>query len=286
MPSFSERMGFTEPKQIQVRDLDDALRNSLWNVCKAYWFTKKPDKHGLGAQHYLADADMYDIAVYIYKHFHKEPVDDVPEETDTFIKKTLALFQSDDWFVVLNLVEFLREQFRSGSTDQQSFTRDINYVLEREKSAYRFVDGILSPLSNQTEVHEVESAMRKAGRFAGVATHMRTALGLFSKKPEPDYRNSIKESISAVEAAARVIAGLPKATLGEAIKQIDEKHPLHGAFKEGILKLYGYSSDEAGIRHALTETATNVDEADARFMLVSCSAFANYLISRYDEVSA
>ena len=119
-------------------------------------------------------------------------------------------------------------------------------------------------------------------RFAPVSEHVRTALEFYSKKPQPDYRNSIKESISAVESAAKIITKLSTATLDEAIKVIDQTHSLHGSFKTGILKLYGYASDEGGIRHSLTE-ATNIDEADARYMLVSCSAFANYLISSYDK---
>lgn len=128
-------------------------------------------------------------------------------------------------------------------------------------------------------MQELEHAARHGDRFAPVAEHVRTALELYSKKPQPDNRNTIKESISAVESAAKIITGLPNATLDQAIKAIDQRH---ASFKKGILQLYGYTSDEGGIRHSLTE-ATNIDEADARYMLVSCSAFANYLISRYDK---
>ena len=41
---------------------------------------------------------------------------------------------------------------------------------------------------------------------------------------------------------------------------------LHGAFKSGIEKLYGYASDEDGIRHSLSDVTANVDVADAVFM--------------------
>lgn len=51
-------------------------------------------------------------------------------------------------------------------------------------------------------------------------------------------------------------------------------HPaLNGAFQ----KLYGYTSDAGGIiRHALLEE-DSLDFKDAKFMLVSCSAFVTYL---------
>lgn len=138
-------------------------------------------------------------------------------------------------------------------------------------------------MSSEADIGEIEIASNQDDKFRPVSAHIAAALSLFASKPTADYRNSIKESISAVEAAARLIAQSPTATLGDAIKRIDAKHSLHGAFKDGILKIYGYTNDKGGIRHSLNEDA-NVDEADARFMLVFCSAFANYLISRFDEV--
>ena len=90
-----------------------------------------------------------------------------------------------------------------------------------------------------------------------------------------NYRNSIKESISAVESIARVVSGRDKATLGDALKAI-KRGQLHPALKEGFLKLYGYTSDEQGIRHAMLDEP-NLTAADARYFLVSCSSFVNYL---------
>ena len=44
-------------------------------------------------------------------------------------------------------------------------------------------------------------------------------------------------------------------------------------------KLYGYTSDEGGIRHSLLEQSS-IDEAEAKFMIVACSAFVNFCIQR------
>ena len=60
---------------------------------------------------------------------------------------------------------------------------------------------------------------------------------------------------------------------------VDKKYPLHGALKEAFKKLYGYTSDAGGIRHGSLDLA-NVDYDLAKYMLVSCSAFINYLISK------
>jgi hypothetical protein len=48
--------------------------------------------------------------------------------------------------------------------------------------------------------------------------------------------------------------------------------------------MYGYTNDTEGIRHALLEEPT-LDADDARFMLVSCSAFVNYLKSKVSKAT-
>ena len=56
---------------------------------------------------------------------------------------------------------------------------------------------------------------------------------------------------------------------------------LHGAFKSGIEKLYGYTSnDQEGIRHSLSDATTTVDGADAVFMFGACASFAAYLVEK------
>jgi hypothetical protein len=114
------------------------------------------------------------------------------------------------------------------------------------------------------------------GPFKPVNAHLKKALDLLSDRKKPDYRNSIKESISAVEAICNLITSNTKATLGQALKEIEEKAKLHSALKKAFNSLYGYTSDAEGIRHALLDESS-LDFEDAKFMLVSCSGFINYL---------
>jgi hypothetical protein len=46
-----------------------------------------------------------------------------------------------------------------------------------------------------------------------------------------------------------------------------------------LSRLYGWTSDAGGIRHAIKD-ADEVERTDAQFMLVNCSAFVNYLFER------
>ena len=142
----------------------------------------------------------------------------------------------------------------------------VNGFLESENAAYRFVDSEVIEITDKQEIAAIEDAI--SSNIRSISEHSRRALELLSDRKSPDYRNSIKESISAVEAAARLSASKDKATLGDCIKAIDDKHGLHPALKEAFLKLYGFTSDSGGIRHAMTETGFKPTYADANLCLL------------------
>jgi hypothetical protein len=89
----------------------------------------------------------------------------------------------------------------------------------------------------------------------------------------------MKESISAVEALCKILAKNDKATLAPALDAVTQKVQLHPKLREGFKAVYGYTSDDHGIRHALKDDG-QPEEEDARFLLVSCSAFVNYLTEK------
>lgn len=97
-----------------------------------------------------------------------------------------------------------------------------------------------------------------------------------TNRPTPDYRNSIKESISAVEALCRGI--ISENTLGDALKKLEKNGVTIPVFlKSGFEKLYVYTNNEkTGIRHALMDDAETPQYDEAKFMLVACSVFVNY----------
>jgi len=63
------------------------------------------------------------------------------------------------------------------------------------------------------------------------------------------------------------------------LKKTGDGDALHPALREALEKLYGYAGDDDGIRHALSDKS-DLDSHDAKFMLVACSAFVNYLRGR------
>jgi hypothetical protein len=150
----------------------------------------------------------------------------------------------------------------------------LNEILERENSAYRLVGQEILEVTDTNQIAAIQKALEVPA--SPVRAHFSTALSLLTDRAQPDYRNSIKESISAVEAACREVASQPKATLGDALKKIPKLHP---ALMKAFSSLYGYTNDADGIRHALLEEP-NLTKQDATFMLVACSAFVGFLYEK------
>ncbi|UKL35844.1 hypothetical protein L7G49_16675, partial [Klebsiella pneumoniae] len=83
-----------------------------------------------------------------------------------------------------------------------------------------------------------------------------------------------------IESLCKKISGNEKGTLGDCLKTIEDKGHIHPAMKRAFQQLYGYTSDQGGIRHALTDDSEEPTLEEARYMLVICSAFSNYLVSK------
>lgn len=91
----------------------------------------------------------------------------------------------------------------------------------------------------------------------------------------PDYENSIKESISAVESCLMVLLNRPNSTLGKIIKEAE----LDPDIERLISQAYGYASNRAFVRHGGTEPST-LGKAEAEFFLEFAASSIVYLTSR------
>ncbi|MEW5547093.1 AbiJ-NTD4 domain-containing protein [Pseudomonas soli] len=278
---FSQRMGLAPVHVVaQTESIDGELLVSLWNViCLQLFSQYRPGNH-IGID-ILAHSNFNELALKVYSGFFKKPVDFAPESWKSFKQELRDFFFKSPWHRIYSFLEFLVSINYGNSSGQ--LVREFNKVLERENSAYRFLSGCVTPITSTEEVKEVESAIGKSDRYAGVRTHLQTALGLLTDRENPDYRNSIKESISAVESLAKKLVDDDKATLGQALKTLETKHGLHTSLKSAFMTLYGYTSDASGIRHGLLDGDKPCTKADARFMLICCSAFINFAIDSIEE---
>jgi len=169
-------------------------------------------------------------------------------------------------------------QFTDESTNY--FVEEVNEALEKENAGYRFVHRKFIPITSDAEVAEVlKVATPTSTVLAPVSKHIQQATDLLSDRQTPDYRNSMKESISAVESLCKFISGLQDKTLGPALKKTTEILGLNEDLRDGFHKIYGYTSDDHGIRHSLKDM-DHPEQEDARFLLVACSAFVNYVTEK------
>ena len=139
-------------------------------------------------------------------------------------------------------------------------------------------------LTSEEEIQAITSAIQKLKdeQLLGASKHLSKAVELLALKPIPDYRNSIKESISAIESVVKKIVNEKGGGLDKALAILDNKVKFHGAFKSGLLSLYGYTSDVDGIRHPILEEK-DIGFDETKFMLVSCSALVNFLIAKAEK---
>ncbi len=154
----------------------------------------------------------------------------------------------------------------------QEITKEFNEVFKKQCLGYRIINGKITDIEEEEENQSVDEAVKHS-------PHIEKAITLLYDRESPDYENSVKESISAVEQVCKKIADVPNATLSGCIKRVELKTKLHPALKEALLKLYTYTSDESGIRHASLGNM-NTSFEDAKFMLVIYSAFCNYLLEK------
>lgn len=255
--------------------MDAELRVGLWNALGVYYWHHIGDTHPTAAT-----ASTYELCLALWWDYFKEPLDTLGEYWFKVHGKLRQYFFDCEWYEVYDFVEFVAQNHPVESTNED-FMQVCNIVMERERSAFRFVGGQITEITSAEEIEEIEEAIESSSSPKLVGDHLKSALTLLADRKTPDYRNSIKESISAVEAICNTVAGSSSATLGQALKALEKKNTveLHPALKDGFIKLYGCTSDADGIRHALLKES-NLDFEDAKFMLVSCSAFVNYLTTK------
>ncbi len=181
---------------------------------------------------------------------------------------------------VLDIVEFTCRWLDSNIDNKKGTAFGLlNELFEQEFVGYRFVNGRILAVSDEVEINEIEEACDNP--VYGCKAHIQKAVDFLADRKHKDYKNSIKESICAVESMCRVIIRNDCATLGDALKHLEKGGmEIHPCLKQAFLKLYGYTSDTGGIRHAEGMAESLVSFEDAKFILVCCSAFVNYLLAK------
>ena len=282
MALFSERYGYTKASDVIIREqITKEIQNA---ICSCY--DKLPDLFSEVTDSYQdAKAKYRHLEQYLWVYFLNERAANFSDGRTYHVVATVFIEnKSNAWYKKLDIIEKTIQYLRNFDAKNHkfysvasNFIKLLNSAFERLNFAYRIINDEIVEITSEQEIKTIETAIDNSAR--NVKMHLNRALELYAQRPDGDYRNSIKESISAVEAFCREKTG--ENTLGKALNKLEKNGIVFpDVLKHAFDKLYAYTNQpDAGIRHALMDdTGVYTPKAEeAIFMLVSCSAFINYL---------
>ena len=277
--SFSEAQGYEEiPAPLQLKALPGNARTRIWNLLFVHLDSSKATEEFVGG--FRIGHGWDDIFRDAHANFHNLPLDAWTTEFETNRRMLRGYIESKPFNKVFDLIQFVLRHPKC----RPEFIRAMKRKFAECRLAYT-IDAArpptILPAATPEEgkaVVDALSTLRKAG-LSGSAAHLRKAAERINAG---DCAGSVRESIHAVESVARQLDPGAEKTLKPALAALEKRGALHPALKDAFSKLYGYTSDEQGVRHALLDRANaQVDRDEAVFMLGACASFASYLWRRH-----
>ena len=205
MTLFSQRIGYRPlSKAIQRESIDVDLKNGLWNALQiAIWSNwYEPDQFG---NNYAETNIVEQLIDTIWLKYFKLPLDEKPLyhrfHNSRIYNKFRVHFYNGEWWETYDFLEFILKNAEQDWSIHLNII--VNKYLEEENAAYRIIENEIVEITDENEIDAIEEAI--SSKVETVAQHMHRALEMISDKSDPDYRNSIKESISAVEAMCQYV---------------------------------------------------------------------------------
>jgi hypothetical protein len=257
------------PSQLKTKQISSELRAKLWRTI--YVMMDSAKLHVTSSFYIMGDPWKEIMQSWHVDREHK-PYDEFNKKFEKVVEIAKIIIFSKNYISVFDFVQFVLRHRKC----PKEFKDDVDRVLQDSRAAYRVIDDTILPISDDEEVEVVRKdlAAVRGSKFVGTYAHLQSASSHLSRG---DFAGTVRESIHAVESACRQLE--PQATtLGPALKKLDERGLVHPSLKDAFLKLYGYSSDEEGVRHALVlKDSATVEESEALFMFSACTAFVGYL---------
>ena len=272
------------PTMLAYGELDRHLRNRIWDVLFSRFSGLISSTHD-DAPHFTQQA--YKVAVHFLRevsHYPMDEAEDIASDPSKFIYHLKEIVFKGKYYDCLEAVQFFVRV--DPYPDRWSIASLLAHVLNDPLSPYIVVDFPPKTIiprgdENEQEAFEKNWAIIKASTFEGAKTHLRKSVESLNAN---DAVGAVREAIHAVEGAAQLVSAKSNASLGDALNVLKKDKGLNSVLGEAFSKLYGYTNNEKGIRHALRENDNaNVGQEEALFMFSSCTAFVAYLARKYPE---
>lgn len=136
---FSQRVGQTPPKKlVQYKSIDRDLRNGLWNAFTLSFLNKVSFPRN--SYSYTKDSNLSLMITNLWMHQFKLTIDRIPlkfSETKTVLRER---FYDAEWYKLFDFLEACVKYGYDKSSNVDYFIKLCNFHLERENSAYRFIN--------------------------------------------------------------------------------------------------------------------------------------------------
>ncbi len=283
--SFSQRVGeVTLPDAMKLGNVSRQFRAALWRVV---YKRIKAETNTFWGDTYDDDSSISAYIALYQEKIREVYYDEVKRRPSAQLRLMKQTITESSYHDVLTLIEFFLRL--SVATKDNKFRQILLRLFELTPIAY-FVDNrniapTTCPRQDQISGETVAAAMMdiRKGGLSGPEKHLTKAAEFIN---EGRYSDSIVQSAHSIESVARNIAPDDCKTLGPALKSLERNGILnHPSLREAFSKLYGYTSDKQGLRHAiLKEGGRPPDVDEAVFFYGACACFTAYLTKKSRQI--
>lgn len=282
--TFSQLYGYEPlPEPMRLEVLSKELRQDLCYVVYKILNVREP-----------AFRQMNNLwHVRVLGRFLKKPKDEMVKSCDGIYELFKHHLLEDPFNRVLDLTQLIVNNTDANRIFARSRApaEEVQQLFEQHLAAY-YLDLSQQPFLFHPRCSKEQgdatikaiNTIQENGMNASASHLQQAAIHINAQQ----YGDSIADSIHAVESVARSIDHKAAHTLTSALNNL-EKHglKLHPALKEGLKKLYGYTSDEQGVRHALIDKdSPEVGLDEAMFMFGACASFVAYLVNKHQKLNS
>ncbi len=294
------------PEHAELDDLTPVARQALWTIFH-HQVAHYPHAKNVPTKEWN----------FVLRRLHLDFLGKGLDEYDSYLKTISAQYKpvfleghSSQVIRILQMaMERLAEAKKFAARDCISFFGFLEFVF-RPKPRSNFVrlldntfeefgmpyyvdmssgEPIIVPVSNPVDKDSIKqtlSVLPKYG-YSNAEKHFRSAIEHQNKQA---WKESINESIKALESVAVTIKETPKPTLGSAIVAIRKDGKVHTTLCDAMNAIWSFTNKGSGIRHGqpekddqMSDQVNAVARKESGLMLLICMQFAVYLAETYKK---
>lgn len=277
--TFSEVHGYDQlPETLKLEDVPETARVQIWNVMYRHV--------GLGDQELMLSvmgitSPWKEIFQTVHDRILGRPLDDLElVSPSNFARQYRQIIRELPFNKLFDALQVIMRHPRC----PREFVQDISDCFRRNRLAYSVSVAPIPTVFPAVTPEQAEATKRSlvdlyAAGLTPASNHLQKAIACINGG---DFAGCVRESIHAVESVARRLDPNASKSLGPALKSLRKRAGLHPALESAFSKLYGYSSDEEGVRHSLVlKEMPLVDLEEALFMFGACASFCSYLWQKH-----